>query len=91
MYTHMYLGNVPMLDQNNKVREYLWQARKRGVLFDVGHGGGSFVWWQAAYAVKQGFTPDSISTRPSSQQHERRHERHAQRDVEVPGAEHVPR
>ena len=62
MYTHMYLGNVPMLDQNNKVREYLWQARKRGVLFDVGHGGGSFVWWQAAYAVKQGFTPDSIST-----------------------------
>jgi dihydroorotase len=62
MYTHMYLGNVPMLDQNNKVREYLWQARKRGVLFDVGHGGGSFVWWQAAYAMKQGFTPDSIST-----------------------------
>jgi dihydroorotase len=62
MYTHMYLNAVPMLDKDNKVRDFLWKARKRGVLFDVGHGAGSFVWWQAQYAMKQGFTPDSIST-----------------------------
>jgi dihydroorotase len=62
MYTHMYLGAVPMLDKNDKVREYLWQARKRGVLFDVGHGAGSFLFWQAVPAMKQGFVPDSIST-----------------------------
>ena len=62
MYTHMYLQAVPMLDKDNKVRDFMWQARKRGVLFDVGHGGGSFTWWQAQYAMKQGFPPDSIST-----------------------------
>lgn len=62
IYTHMYLQAVPMLDTNNKVRDYLWDARKRGVKFDVGHGAGSFVWWQAVPAMKQGFPPDSIST-----------------------------
>jgi dihydroorotase len=32
------------------------------VLFDVGHGGGSFLWRQAVPATKQGFFPDVIST-----------------------------
>lgn len=62
IYTHMYLNSVPMLDKDNKVRDFMWNARKRGIIFDVGHGGGSFVWWQAAPAMKQGFPPDSIST-----------------------------
>ena len=62
MYTHTYLGSVPMLDEAGKVREFLFQARKRGVKFDVGHGAGSFWWRQAVPAVKQGFLPDSIST-----------------------------
>jgi dihydroorotase len=62
MYTHMYLGAVPMLDDHGKVRPFLWEARKRGVLFDVGHGGGSFLFRQAVPAIKQGFVPDSIST-----------------------------
>jgi dihydroorotase len=62
MYTHTYLGRVPMLDAEGHVRPYLFEARKRGVKFDVGHGGGSFWWSQAAPAIKQGFRPDSIST-----------------------------
>jgi dihydroorotase len=62
MYTHTYLGRVPMLDADGRVRPYLFEARKRGVKFDVGHGGGSFWWSQAAPAIKQGFRPDSIST-----------------------------
>ena len=62
MYTHTYIGRVPMLDDNGKVRPYLFEARKRGVKFDVGHGQGSFWWSQAAPAVRQGFLPDSIST-----------------------------
>jgi dihydroorotase len=41
--THMYLGAVPMLDDNGKVLPYLFEARTRGVKFDVGHGGGSFL------------------------------------------------
>ncbi|MBV6433225.1 MAG: Adenine deaminase [Bryobacteraceae bacterium] len=60
--THMYLGSVPMLDENGKVRAYLREARRRGVIFDVGHGGGSFLFRQAAPAIEQGFPPDSIST-----------------------------
>jgi dihydroorotase len=60
--THMYLGAVPMLDGNGQLLPYLLEARKRGIIFDVGHGAGSFLWRQAVPAVKQGFTPDSIST-----------------------------
>jgi len=60
--THMYIDFIPMLDSDSKVRPYLFEAKKRGVIFDVGHGGGSFVFAQAVPAVQQGFLPDSIST-----------------------------
>jgi dihydroorotase len=62
IYTHQYLRAVSMLDESGKLLPYLFEARQRGVIFDVGHGGGSFSWRQAIPAVKQGFTPDSIST-----------------------------
>lgn len=61
-YTHTYLGAVPMLDAGGKLLAYLGEARWRGVKFDVGHGGGSFLFRQAAPAVQQGFLPDSICT-----------------------------
>ncbi len=60
--THCYRDAIPMLDEHGRVRPYLFEARKRGVIFDVGHGGGSFVFRQAVPAVQQGFLPDSIST-----------------------------
>ncbi len=60
--THMYLRMVPMLDEENRVLPYLFEARKRGVIFNVGHGGGSFLFRQAIPAIRQGFVPDSIST-----------------------------
>jgi dihydroorotase len=60
--THMYLRAVPMLDDNKKLLPYLLEARKRGVLFDLGHGNASFSWAQAVYAVKQGWWPDTISS-----------------------------
>jgi dihydroorotase len=62
IYTHMYLAMVPMLDDQKRVRPYLFEARKRGIIFDVGHGGGSLVFRHAVPAMKQGFIPDSIST-----------------------------
>lgn len=62
IYTHQYRADVPMLDANGKVRAYLFEARKRGVLFDVGHGSGSFSFSQAVPAVAQGFLPDSLGT-----------------------------
>jgi dihydroorotase len=60
--THMYIDYIPMLDSDGKVRSYLFEAKKRGVIFDVGHGGGSFDFRQAYPAVHQGYLPDSIST-----------------------------
>lgn len=61
-YTHMYHAPVPFLDENGKLLPYLAEARKRGVRFDVGHGGGSFHWFNAVPAIKQGWWPDTIST-----------------------------
>jgi dihydroorotase len=60
--THMFRGPVPYVDENGKLLDYLKQARTRGVLFDVGHGGGSFVFRNAVPAIQQGFYPDTIST-----------------------------
>jgi dihydroorotase len=45
-----------------KVQPYAREARERGVLFDMGHGAGSFLWPVASRAMAQGFPPDSIST-----------------------------
>jgi dihydroorotase len=62
IYTHAYYVPVPMLDDKGRLLPYLFEARKRGVLFDVGHGGAAFEFRQAVPAVQQGFPPDSIST-----------------------------
>lgn len=62
IYTHAFYVPVPMLDGQGRLLPYLFDARKRGVLFDVGHGGAAFEFRQAVPAVKQGFPPDSIST-----------------------------
>jgi dihydroorotase len=62
IYTHTYLRMTPLLDDQGRLLPYLADARKRGIIFDVGHGGGSFSFKQAIPAVKQGFVSDSIST-----------------------------
>jgi len=62
IYTHMYSGLRGELDPSGHVNAGMIEGRKRGVIFDVGHGGGSFLWRVAVPAIKQGFTPDSIST-----------------------------
>jgi len=45
-----------------KLYPYVLEARKRGIIFDVGHGGGSFTFSQAIPATQQGFYPETIST-----------------------------
>lgn len=62
IYTHVFSGLRGEVDENGKLNPGLIEGRKRGVIFDVGHGGGSFLWRVAIPAMKQGFAPDSIST-----------------------------
>ncbi|SNY94507.1 amidohydrolase/deacetylase family metallohydrolase [Flagellimonas pacifica] len=65
IFTHAYAhvkGRTPIVDDNGKVRDYVFAAQKRGIIFDVGHGGGSFLFEQAVPAMKQGLKPNSIST-----------------------------
>jgi dihydroorotase len=65
IFTHCFAhvrGRTAIVDENGKVRPYVWEAQKKGIIFDVGHGGGSFVFEQAVPALDQGFRPNSIST-----------------------------
>jgi dihydroorotase len=62
IYTHCYSGLRNELLPDGKLNPGMWEGRRRGVIFDVGHGGGSFVWRVAVPAIQQGFLPDSIST-----------------------------
>jgi len=62
IHTHVFAQQFPLLDAQGKVQKYMHEARKRGIIFDVGHGAGSFWWRQAVPVMQQGFWPDSIST-----------------------------
>ena len=62
MTTHCYGFDKPMIDSNDKVKPYFFEARERGVKFDVGHGAGSFSFRIAKHAIEQGFPPDTVST-----------------------------
>lgn len=61
IYSHCYSGHRDEL-VDGKVNPAMVQARKRGIVFDVGHGAGSFFWWVAVPAYEQKFYPDVIST-----------------------------
>ncbi|WP_238474496.1 amidohydrolase/deacetylase family metallohydrolase [Maribacter algarum] len=65
IFTHAYAhvnGRTPIVNEQGKVEDFAWAAQKRGIIFDVGHGGGSFLFEQVVPAMKQGFKPNSIST-----------------------------
>ncbi|MDP3469141.1 MAG: amidohydrolase/deacetylase family metallohydrolase [Daejeonella sp.] len=67
IFTHTYseisAGRESIVDEKSrKLKPFILEAQKRGVIFDVGHGGGAFSWAQAIPAFKQGFLPDVISS-----------------------------
>jgi dihydroorotase len=61
IHTHVFAQHFPVLE-NNKPAAFLFEARERGVIFDLGHGAGSFWFRQGVPAMHGGFHPDSIST-----------------------------
>ncbi|MEV8335400.1 amidohydrolase/deacetylase family metallohydrolase [Streptomyces niveus] len=62
IYSHVYSGLRGELGEDGKLSPALAAGRERGILFDVGHGGGSFDWNVAMEGKKEGFWPDTIST-----------------------------
>ena len=69
IYTHCYggadnIGNSgrQAITFNGQLRPFMEAARKRGIYFDLGHGGSSFFYPVAIPATKAGFFPDGIST-----------------------------
>jgi len=55
-------GRESIVDANNKVKPFVFEAQKQGRIFDTGHGAGAFRWATAINALKQGFMPNTIST-----------------------------
>ena len=62
IHTHMYAQQFPILDDEGRPNDFLFQAREWGIIFDLGHGAASFWFRNAVPAMEQGFGPDSIST-----------------------------
>lgn len=66
IYTHVYTDlkrRDPIIDPSTKkLKSFMHDARQKGIVFDVGHGGASFAYSQAIPAIEEGFFPDTIST-----------------------------
>jgi dihydroorotase len=66
IFTHCFgqlASREPILDVAvGKIKPFVYEARKKGIIFDVGYGGISFAFSQAIPAVKSGFYPNTIST-----------------------------
>lgn len=69
IFTHMYGGNVggysgrqSVVNLDGSLRSRMFEAQERGIIFDVGFGGGSFFYDVAVPASRQDFWPNTIST-----------------------------
>ncbi|CAG5017641.1 Deacetylase [Dyadobacter sp. CECT 9275] len=66
IFTHTFsygpANRETIVDESGKVKPFVFEVQKQGLIFDVGHGGGAFSWRQAVPAFQQGFKPNVIST-----------------------------
>ncbi len=66
IFTHTYsygpANRETVVDDALIVKPFVLEAQKRGIIFDVGHGGGAFSFRQAVPSLQQGFYPDVISS-----------------------------
>jgi dihydroorotase len=60
--TYCFYSGDGSIVQDGRVLDCVWEARERGVLFDVGDGAAAFGFDVAEAAVAEGFLPDTIST-----------------------------
>ncbi len=62
IHTHVFAQQFPILATDGRVNDFMFAARERQVIFDLGHGAGSFWFRNAVPAFRGGFPPDTIST-----------------------------
>ncbi|WP_018612173.1 amidohydrolase/deacetylase family metallohydrolase [Segetibacter koreensis] len=66
IYTHTFTEldrRDPIVDlKSRQLKPFVKDAQKKGIIFDVGYGGGSFDFRQALPAIKAGFFPNTMST-----------------------------
>jgi dihydroorotase len=67
IHTHVFAQQFPILNESGhhpsaRTNDFMFAARERGVLFDLGHGAGSFWFRNAVPAFRDGFPPDTLST-----------------------------
>lgn len=68
IYTHVFIESSrgvvdPIVDlKTRQFKPFVLQAQKKGIIFDVGFGGGSFNFGQALPAIKAGFYPNTMGT-----------------------------
>lgn len=66
IFTHTYAhgpnDRETVVDEQGKVKPFVLEMQKKGLVFDVGHGGGAFAWRQAIPSIRQGFLANVIST-----------------------------
>jgi dihydroorotase len=55
-------GTSGVVGPEGRVSDYIKEARRRGVLFDIGHGSGGFSFASTAAALKENFPPSTISS-----------------------------
>jgi len=53
---------MSVIDEQRNVRSFVKAAQKKGILFDVGHGGAGFWFSEAMPALQQGLAPNSFGT-----------------------------
>ncbi len=61
-YSHGPTQRETIVDEDGKLKPFILKAQQRGIVFDLGHGGGAFTWRQAVPATQQGFKADVVST-----------------------------
>lgn len=65
VFTHAYANlatRESIVDEEGRFRPFVLDAQERGIVFDVGHGGGSFFYSAVLPATRAGFWPNTIST-----------------------------
>ena len=63
---HTHMNSDRQLEMINRatreMQPWMWEARQRGIIFDVGHGAGAFIFPTAYDSMRHGFPPDTLSS-----------------------------